>query len=101
MGMLMGVEIVIDKESRKPNKDAAELLVYKYVHVYYFCTFFSHFNRGEWGHISSLKEVCNGEFSIAELKIKGWTWPKSSAMYTSNCFAVVSINFVYMYSLYI
>ncbi|XP_060607382.1 5-phosphohydroxy-L-lysine phospho-lyase-like [Ruditapes philippinarum] len=27
--MLMGVEIVIDKESRKPNKDAAELLVYK------------------------------------------------------------------------
>ncbi|XP_060568029.1 5-phosphohydroxy-L-lysine phospho-lyase-like isoform X1 [Ruditapes philippinarum] len=29
IGMLMGVEIVIDKESRKPNKDAAELLVYK------------------------------------------------------------------------
>jgi 4-aminobutyrate aminotransferase-like enzyme len=34
IGMLMGVEIVIDKESRKPNKDAAELLVYKYVYLY-------------------------------------------------------------------
>lgn len=29
MGMLVGVEIVQDKESRKPNPDAAELLVYK------------------------------------------------------------------------
>ncbi|XP_052765476.1 ethanolamine-phosphate phospho-lyase-like isoform X2 [Mya arenaria] len=28
-GMLVGVEIVEDKESRKPNKDAAEALVYK------------------------------------------------------------------------
>jgi hypothetical protein len=26
---------VIDKESRKPNKDAAELLVYKYVYLYW------------------------------------------------------------------
>lgn len=31
MGMLVGVEIVQDKESRKPNKDAAETVVYKYV----------------------------------------------------------------------
>ncbi|XP_052265743.1 5-phosphohydroxy-L-lysine phospho-lyase-like isoform X2 [Dreissena polymorpha] len=29
MGMMVGVEIVQDKESRKPNKDAAEALVYK------------------------------------------------------------------------
>lgn len=29
MGMLVGVEISQDKESRKPNKDAAETLVYK------------------------------------------------------------------------
>ncbi|KAL4240510.1 hypothetical protein ACF0H5_001301 [Mactra antiquata] len=29
MGMIVGLEIVEDKESRKPNSDAAEILVYK------------------------------------------------------------------------
>ena len=29
MGLVMGVEIVMDKESRKPAKEAAEILVYK------------------------------------------------------------------------
>lgn len=42
MGMLVGVEIVTDKESRKPNKDAAELLVYKYVLKHYRTSFFEH-----------------------------------------------------------
>lgn len=40
MGMLVGVEIVTDKESRKPNKDAAELLVYKYVLKHYRTDYF-------------------------------------------------------------
>ena len=30
MGMIVGIEIVVDKESRKPAPEAADLLAFKY-----------------------------------------------------------------------